>query len=162
MLLDPAGNVVLRPSRARRVWLLLGSLVFCLAGVLVFASVHGWFWSIAGVVLFGAGGLMVLVQVLRPDQLTLSRSDFCFSNLGRRTRIAWADVAEFGVLQLPVRGGSVSQVGIRMNKPGGALRRRLTSGVAGRFESALPDSYRLGVEELSALMEEWRADAARR
>jgi hypothetical protein len=162
VLVDPAGVAVLRTSRARRVWLLVGALVFCLAGLVVLASSEGVFWSVAGAVLFAAGGLIFLVQLLLPDSLALSRDELCVSSLGRRTRIAWVDVAEFGVLQLPVRGGSNSQVGIRLKAPSSTLRRRMTSGVAGRFDRALPDTYGLTVEGLCALLEEWRDDTMRR
>ena len=49
-----------------------------------------------------------------------------------------------------------------MKAPGSSLRRRMTSGMSGDYENALPDSYGLTVEDLKALMEEWRTAAAQR
>jgi hypothetical protein len=37
----------------------------------------------------------------------------------------------------------------------------MVSGLDARFDFALPDTYRLSVYELLALMEEWRAAASR-
>jgi len=133
--------------------------MLAIAGIVVLASSDGLFMTLAGVVLLGLSVVLFIVQLVRPDALTLRRDEFSFTSLGMRTRLAWSDVAGFGVVQVPVRRGTVSRVGIRMQVPGSALRRRLT-GMSGDFESALPDSYGLSVEDLCALMEKWRSAAA--
>jgi hypothetical protein len=72
-------------------------------------------------------------------------------------------VAEFGVMLAQVIGaaGTVRQVGIRM-KTGSSLVRLMVSGPDKHFDSYLPDTYGLSVDELIALMEEWRVAAASR
>jgi hypothetical protein len=47
-------------------------------------------------------------------------------------------------------------------KTGSTLVRLMVSGPDKRFDRALPDTYGLSVDELIALMEEWRAAAASR
>lgn len=152
---------MLKGSGARRLWLIVGSLLaaVCGLGVVVFNLESFWAW--AGVLIFGVGLAIFVIQLVRPDTLTLARDGFSYRSLGRSMRYAWADVAEFGVLVLRVQGGTTRQVGIRMKTPGGTLARRMVSGLSGRFDGALPDNYGLPVEELVALLEEWRVAAAR-
>ena len=157
---NPAGVVVLKSSRGRRFWLFVGSLMLALAGLFVLASSDGLFMSLAGVVLLGLGLVLFVVQLVRPDALTLRRDAFSFTSLGMRTRFAWADVAGFGVVHVAVRRGTVDRVGIRMQVPVSALRRRMT-GLSGEYDTSLPDSYGLSVAELCALMEAWRAAASK-
>ena len=160
-LLDPAGVVVLKMSRWRRFWLLVGSLLLATWSLGLLVLHAGSFWGWAGVLLFGASAVFLVIELLRPDSLTLGRDEFSFTSLGRRSRFAWADVAEFGLLVLPVRGGNTRQVGMRMKRSGSSLVESLLSGMGGRFDASLPDSYGLPVEELATLMEEWRSAAAR-
>jgi hypothetical protein len=159
VLSDPAGVLVLKSSRGRRFWLIVGSLMLAVAGLFVLASSDGLFMSLAGAVLLGLGAVLFVVQLVRPDALTLRRDEFSFTSLGMRTRFAWADVAGFGVVQVPVRRGTVARVGIRMHVHNSALRRRMT-GMSGEYDSALPDSYGLSVAELCTLLEEWRSASA--
>ncbi|HEY1295069.1 MAG TPA: hypothetical protein VGJ60_18485 [Chloroflexota bacterium] len=160
VLLDPAGVVVLKESRGRRFWLVFGSLLAAVWGfgmaLLNTDSWRGW----AGMLIFCAGIALFIIQLLRPDSLTLTRDGFSYRNLGRSERRAWSDVAEFGILAIRRQGGTTRQVGIRY-KNGNTLVRTMVSGLDARFDFALPDTYRLSVYELLALMEEWRAAASR-
>jgi hypothetical protein len=160
VLVDPSATVVLKTSVARRFWLVFGAVLLLGAGVVIFALNEGSLTGWLGVVVFVAGLLLLIVQIVRPDSLTLTRDSFSFRSLGRQNRIAWADVAEFGLLRYYVRGGVVKQVGMRMTRRS-TWRRLATSGARDGFEAYLPDSYGLSVEDLIGLMEEWRLTASR-
>jgi hypothetical protein len=162
VLLDPAGVVVLKSSRWRRFWLFFASLLLAAAGLVVIGSDQGLFWSVAGVVMVALGAAGFVVELVRPDALTLGRDAFSYTSLGRRITLNWAHVAEFGVLRLRARGGSVKHVGFRRATPRKGVFRRMVSGLADNFDGALPDSYGLPVEDLVVLMEEWRLAAAQR
>jgi hypothetical protein len=162
VLLDPAGTVVLKESRLQRFWILFGSLFVAAWGFGVLAlhsdSWLGW----VGALLICVAVFFIVMQLVRPDSLTLARDAFTFTSLGRHYRYAWTDVAEFGVLLVPVIGapGTTRQVGIRM-KTGSNLVRLMVSGPDKRFDRELPGTYGLSVDELIALLEEWRAAAGR-
>jgi hypothetical protein len=154
-----AGVVVLKGSRGRRVWLLIASLLLLLAGIVIVALNETTFVGLLGVVVFGAGVMLLVVQLFRADQLTLTADKFTYRSLGRRTSIAWADVAEFGVLEMPIQGGTVRQVGIRLENHHSLFRRQLVSGATGAYDAVLPETYRLPVEDLAGVMEQWRQAA---
>lgn len=163
MLLDPAAVVVLKESRGRRFWILFGSLLLAAWGIGMVA-LHSDSWSgWVGALLFCVAAFFIVMQLARPDSLTLARDAFTYTSMGRRFRYAWTNVAEFGVLLAQVIGapGTTRQVGIRMNT-GGTLVRLIVSGPDRRFDTHLPDTYGLSVDELIALMEAWRAAAASR
>lgn len=146
----------------RRFWFFVASLVLAICGVAVWAVNPGSFWGWAGVLLIGLGAILFVIQLVRPDSLTLARDHFSYRSLGRSVRYAWSDVAGFGVLLLPRQGANTRQVGIRFKKHGGTLARQMVSGLTGRFDGALPESYGLPADDLVALMEEWRSAAAAR
>jgi len=118
--------VALKSSRSRRFWLFVGSLMLAIAGLVVLASSDGPLLTLAGVVLLALGVVLFVVQLVRPDALTLRRDEFSFTSLGMRSRFAWADVAGFGVVRVPVRRGTVDRVGIRLRVHTSELRRRMT------------------------------------
>lgn len=154
-----AGVVVLKSSRGRRIWLLIASVILLLAGILIVALNDTNFVGLLGVVVFGAGTMLLVVELFRPDRLTLSHARFTYRILGRGTSIAWADVAEFGVSEIPIQGGTIKQVGIRLKTQSSRLRRQMVSGISGAYDVLLPDSYGLPVEDLVVLMEAWRQAA---
>jgi hypothetical protein len=163
VLLDPAGTVVLKESRGRRFWMLFGSLFVAAWGIGVIALHSNSWLGWVGALLFCVAAFFIVMQLVRPDSLTLAADAFTYTSLGRRFRYAWTDVAEFGVMLAQVIGaaGTTRQVGIRM-KTGSTLVRLMVSGPDKRFDKALPDTYGLSVDELIALIEEWRAAAASR
>jgi hypothetical protein len=163
VLLDPAGTVVLMESRGRRFWIVFGSLFVAAWGIGVLAEHSDSWLGWVGALLFCVAAFFIVMQLARPDSLTLAGDAFTYTSLGRRYRYAWTDVAEFGVLLVQVIGapGTVRRVGIRM-KTGSTLVRLMVSGPDKRFDREVPDTYGLSVDELIALMEEWRTDAERR
>jgi hypothetical protein len=158
VLLDPNAVRVLKTSASRIWWLLFGSVILLAAGVVVLALgehvVWGWFF-------FAAGAFLFIRELVWPDRLTLTRDGFSFTILGPRTRIAWSDVAEFGVLRTYRVGTTTRQVGINLKRPRSGVVRALVSGYP-QFDYALPETYGLPVEDLTAIMEEWRAAASTR
>jgi hypothetical protein len=161
VLLDPTATAVLKGSRGRRFWLIVGSLILIVASPVIATTGSGPALVATGfgVLFFAAGMGLLAVQLLRPDRLTLAHDDFSYRNLGRRTRLAWSDVAGFGLLRTRHNQATVLQVGIRLNRPRSTLVREFISGPAGDFDSALPETYGLPVEDLLAIMEEWRLAA---
>lgn len=151
--------MVLKSSRGRRIWLLIASLILLLAGIVIVALNDTNFVGLLGVAVFGGGVWLLVVELFRPDRLTLTKDRFTYRSGGRGKSIAWADVAEFGVSEIPIQGGSVRQVGIRMKGDTSLFNRQMVSGITGAYDVVLPDTYRLRVEVLAELMEEWRKAA---
>jgi len=163
VLLDPTATVVLKGARGRRFWLIVAALFTIVAGPFVAATGHGsavstWF----GVVLFVAGLALLGVELFRPDRLTFAVDDFSYRSAGRTTHMAWSEVAEFAVMRTRRRQVDVEQVGIRYKTPRSRLVEQLLSGPGGTFDNALPETYGLPVQDLCAVMEEWRLAASRR
>jgi hypothetical protein len=154
-----AGVVVLDSSRGRRIWLLIASLILLLAGIVIVALNETTFVGWLGVAAFGGGVWLLVVELFRPDRLTLTRDKFTYRSGGRGKSIPWADVAEFGVSEVRIQGGVVRQVGIRLNGQTSLLRRQMVSGITGAYDVLLPDTYGLHVYDLAELMETWRKAA---
>src|SRR5262249_19890002 len=142
-----------------RIWLLIASLILLLAGVVIVALNETTFVGWLGVAVFGGGIWLLVVELFRPDRLTLTMDKFTYRSGGRGTSIPWADVAHFGVSEIPIRGGVNRQVGIRLNGQSSRLRRQMVSGIDGAYDVLLPDTYGLPVKDLAALMEAWRQAA---
>ena len=151
--------MVLKSSRGRRVWLLIGALILLMGGIVIVALNDTTWVGLLGVGVFGFGVLLLVVELFRPDRLTLTKDKFTYRIIGGGKSIAWADVAEFGVSEIPIQGGVVRQVGVRMKGQTSLFRRQMVSGITGAYDVLLPDTYGMPVEDLAALMEDWRKAA---
>lgn len=156
------GPVTLRVSRLKTLALFVGSLAFVVGGIFLIVFAKGdpeaWVAGIASVLFFGActviGALMLLPGA---GSLTLDVDGFEVCSLFRRHRIAWPQASLFIVATLALPDNNKRMVGYDDDRLKG-FGAEFSRGTIGR-NAALPDTYRLSVEELARLMTEWRERA---
>lgn len=154
--MTPAARQVLRPSPRKWLGVLAVCVLLAWLGWTIRPS-HAWLgW--ACLLCFGVGALVALLN-LRPgvSGLVLDEDGFEAISLLRRWRVRWDEVARFG----EARAGMQRLVGFDfrdgVRAPARALR--LNRGISG-FHGALPDTYGLTAEQLSARMEALRRQYA--
>jgi hypothetical protein len=144
----------LYPSKKKISLLFLGSALFVAGGVFLIhrGDTGGWYCT----VFFGACLVVSLFQFLPGSAyLTVDDQGIEVCALFRKSRIDWADIAEFGVYSMRNHGIAVSKmVGINFSdhyssksKTGRATARVLTG-----FDGGLPDTYGLKAEDLALLL----------
>ena len=147
---------VLKASRFKWAVLLLAGAVFALAGVLVFFAAPGG--RAGGIIVFGFFGLCAVVaaiQLVFRSTLTLTADGFTFTALRRRVTRPWSDIDSFVPVQTSAFGGVVGiQLAASAQQRSGV--RKAARNVWGYDGGALPDTYGMTVNELAALMNEWR------
>jgi hypothetical protein len=79
VLLDPAGTVVLKESRGRRFWMLFGSLFLAAWGIGVLALHSNSWLGWVGALLFCVAAFFIVMQLVRPDSLTLAGDAFTYT-----------------------------------------------------------------------------------
>ena len=149
---DP--NVMrLKPSILRHVILLLTSAGLVAMGAFLVTRGQPFGWVC--IAFFGMGVLVILLTLLPGSSyLELRPGGIELSSLYRKWFVRWSDVQEF----FPTRVATKQMVCWNYT-PGYAAQargRRLSMGLAG-VEAGLPDTYGLSAQELSALLNEWRA-----
>jgi hypothetical protein len=154
---DFALPMKLYPSQLKTLGLLLICIVFVAGGLFMAREQPLMGYLCAG---FFALGIPVMLINLLPGQayLELAEDRFTFAGVFRKNTIYWKDVAGFGVAS--VRGNKM--VGWNFvpeyaaQKTGRALASTLTG-----VQAALPDTYRMKAEALSALMNELKRRSMR-
>jgi hypothetical protein len=147
---------VLKASRFKWAVLFVAGAVFALGGVLVFFAAPGG--RVGGIVVFAFFGLCAVVaaiQLVFRSTLTLTTDGFTLTALRRRRTRSWKDIDSF----VPVHTSALSGVvGIRLaasaEQPSGVRKAART--IWSYDGGALPDTYGMTVNELAALMNEWR------
>ena len=149
--------ILLRPKPTKWLVIALGSLAFVLIGVWMVRSheMLGWL----GIVFFGLCLLVSLVCMLpNASYLRLTPDGFTMCSLFRAHTTRWEDVTGFGV------GRVFTNKMVMFNYVQSYQRspklRSLNTGLTG-FEAAIPDTYGLTHEELAALLNRYKASAAR-
>ncbi len=157
------GPVTLRVSRLKMLTLFAGSLAFVVCGLFLIVFVKGGpealVAGIASVVFFGACAVIGAVMLLPgAGSLTLDARGFEVCSLFRRHRIAWPQASRFTVATLALPGNNDRRmVGYDVDRLKG-FGAEFSRDTIGR-NAALPDTYRLSLEELARLMTEWRQRA---
>lgn len=157
----PALPLTLRPSRTKWMAVALIAAAFTAMGAVMMR--HGGtdaLWGGASVAFFGLGTVIAVANLLPGAScLRLDENGFEMKSLYRRHRIAWADVAGFGVMTLPPAGKQM--VGFNYVAGAGKPSRLRRFNLAGfGFEAALPDTYGMKIGDLVALLESIRARSA--
>jgi hypothetical protein len=104
---------------------------------------------------FGLCAAVAAVQLVFPSTLTLTTDGFTSTALRRRVTRRWKDIDSF----VPVRTSALSGVvGVRLaasvEQRSGV--RKAARNIWGYDAGTLPDTYGMTVDELAALMNEWR------
>jgi hypothetical protein len=148
---------VLNIRRGKVLLLALGAFTFAALCAFVIGSAEeaqqriGWM----GLVFFGAGGVVALVQLLPgASSLTLDAEGFTVRSLFRnRAKVRWKDVAGFG--RWNVHRARVVGYNYNFGYTGKATTRALSAAL-GTPDGTLGDQYDTGGEDLANLMERWR------
>jgi hypothetical protein len=158
---DWATEVTLRPNRLRYAVLMIVSACFAVScGVMVREGLStGWtgMAAWAGILSFGAGAIVFcLLLVPGSAYLRLDDTGFTVCSLFRVHTIRWCEVDSFEVGTIARRKSVVFNFSNLY--PRQKLLRKLSSAISSH-EGALPETYGLSAEELSAMLNDWRQHA---
>ena len=147
--------MTLQSSRRRTVGLLLLSLVFAGAGVLMVGADADFGSLAAG---FGIVGVVVFtVVLLRPNRLELSEEGLTTVTLGRRWTAKWSECGEFRASTPDLGLGTPSMVLFQCTKAGvGARVLDAAAEALAGTNAALPETYGMPATELAALLNDYR------
>jgi len=110
----------------------------------------------AGVILFGGGVPLLLAMAIKGTSLTLSADGLTLTTLRRSQMMRWSDLSDFTAARVPPAGTPI--VAFDYAPAGGAVLANANSRLIGR-NSALPDQFDLGTQELASLLSRWRERA---
>jgi len=150
-----ADRAIFRPSKLKGSALTAGGALFAAGGVLMIVEGEPWGWLVTAVC-----ALMTLVGIafLIPGamHLAIDRDGFEMKGVFHAQRYRWEDVDAF----FPILIGETRHVGFNFAPTYDRMQRRRRSarGLSGA-EGCLPDTYGLGVEPLTELMNERLARA---
>jgi len=150
-----SGDLVLRPRRGRLLLLLGVCSTFVALTFLpnIKESEAAVKWGAR--CFFGLGVLIFALELLPGvSHLRLTPGGFEVRTLFRSGFMRWGDVEEF----FPIRMFGAAFVALRFSESCKAMKpgRLVASLLSGGAEGILPDTYGCRVEELAALLEEWR------
>ena len=139
----------LQGSRKKAAMLFVVCLVFVVGGVWMVRSGESEGYFVAG--FFGLG-LPVAVLQFHPKAcyLRLEREGFTFCGLFRTLTVRWAEVREFGVMD--VFGNAMVGWNFTPEYARSGRARVVAKAMTG-YEAALPETYGMRAEELAGLME---------
>ena len=150
-------ELVLRPSRAKTILLLLVALVFVAIGVFALAD-REWGVGLSCTIFFGLGAVIAAIQ-LRPGAayLRLTEEGFVVCSMFRAgALVPWNRVSNFRVGSLPLAGKKM--VVYDSSSPTKRGLRQINRELIGASDG-LPDNYGMKYDALAALMNDWRARA---
>ena len=151
---------IYRPSKHKWTWVLLTCVVFVIIGCTMIRSsgLRDRFFGFAGILFFGAGGVIALLQFLPNSSfLQVSPDGLTIRATWRTTFYAWTDIERFGVAEFSTIHTGIRQrhrrVGFNFSAAyaGGGRAwkfRDFNRGFMG-FEAALPDNYGRDYAELA-------------
>jgi len=97
---------ILRPSKSKWGWMLIGCCVFVLGGVLMLQDEDvNRFDAYGATIFFGLCGVVALVQLLpNTSCLRVDTEGFTVQVMGRQRQTRWSDIETFGVAEVPFTG----------------------------------------------------------
>lgn len=144
-------------SRKKAAMLFLVCLVFVMGGVWMVRSGEAEGYFVAG--FFGLGLPVAALQFHpRAAYLELREDGFTFCGLFRAHSVRWADVREFGVMD--VSGNLMVGWNFTADYARSGRARVVAKTLTG-YEAALPDSYGMKPRELADVMESLRQGVVR-
>ena len=146
--------ILVRGSRARPVWLVLGSAVFVAIGLVILASGKSPGVSLLTIGFFGLCGAAGVAILIAPPRLEIGPSGITQKVLLRTVRFAWTDIYNFRPIVL---GLSSTTVGFDYltERPSRTGLRALNTAVAGA-QGALNPGMELRPAKLAELLNEAR------
>ncbi len=150
-------EIILRPSKFKHIRISITSFILAACSVSSISEhpLIGW----TGVLLFGGGGIFLLIQLLsKSSQLRLTEDGFEVSSMGKRTFTTWGDVSEFFVLNTTQNGLTVNSL-VGYNNSAQYQKQELARSISHaltKCEGALPDTYGMSAADLAALMTDWK------
>ena len=149
---------VFRPGKGKWVLVFLVSAAFVAIGFWTLpdpGTSSDRFWTYGGIVFFGIGVLVSLIQFVPGSSfLRLTSDGITVRIMWRTTSYRWSDIERFGVTSHRLIGLDFSASYPERDKFRTALKLcRLLSG----FEGALPDNYGWNLAELAAYLNTLRA-----
>jgi membrane associated rhomboid family serine protease len=150
--------VVLYPSRRRWTLLLAGFVLFTASSAWAFADTGGVVFA-AGVLLFGAGLVLAVLQLI-PGRayLRIAPDGLVARTPVKTSRWAWNDIEQFEAYEIHHRYGSTKQVGFDrrdLTPERQGFWQTIARGMSG-VDAALPDTYGLDHRDLADLLDEAR------
>ena len=140
--------LVLRGSRGSNLFLIIGSAVFVVIGVLMLDDSDRSGWFVVG--FFGLCLLVGLINALPAAAwLRIEEDGFTYASMFRKTSYSWNDVEGF----YPRSISGAKMLGVVMSESYRADR-PVQQRFAGTTGGALPDTYGMDGEELANLMNE--------
>ena len=155
---DWAIEVTLRPNRLRYLLLMTVSAGFAASSVVMVSEGHSTGWSglaaWTGILFFG-GSAIVFCVLLIPGSayLRLDKTGFTVCSLFKVHSTRWHEVDSFEVGTIVGRKLVVFNFSDLYGRQ--KLARKLSSAISG-YQGALPETYGLSAEELSAMLNDWR------
>jgi hypothetical protein len=146
-------SLTLRPRKLTLILLLLGGLMFVVAGI--FMAREGNWMGYACIAFFGLVIPLSIIQMLPGSAyLKLDTEGFTIRHVFRTRFIPWSWVDEFLVINInPMSFAKMKRVGVNFLHPEGqtSVYREISKGLSGS-EDMLPDTYGKKAEELAALL----------
>ena len=141
----------LRPSRAKRVWLFVGSLLFVLGGIWMIREGQRTGYFVTGVFSICLA-VAVILFIPGAAWLRLTADGFTFCSLFRTQTVRWVQVREFSIIRvnIPMVAWNFTD-----DCPPPGRARRFAKWLWG-YEAALPDAYGIKPLELLEVMETLR------
>lgn len=152
---SPTHDEIFRPGKGKWALTLLGSAAFVGIGCwMVIDSPQDRFWGYGGIVFFGLGVVVALIQFIPGSSFLRIRADgITVRSMWRTTVYRWSDIERFGVATMSV-GARQSFVGLDFSatyphRDKAKKLKNINRALIG-FEGMLPDNYGWDYAELAA------------
>lgn len=146
--------VIIRASRTRGLWLMIGSGAFVAIALMPLASGGSEGPLVFPLVFFGLCGLIGLCLLISPSRLEISPSGITQTVLWRTARFAWSDVHAFRPATIGLTNKTVG-FDYLVERPSRGGLRRLNSAIAG-VQGSLAAGWEIKPEPLADLLNQAR------
>jgi hypothetical protein len=151
---NPSQSITLYPSKVKWTLMLLFFSAAIVVGVVMIRRGEPIGWLM--VLFFGLGIPVSLLQFTgRGNYLQLNPDSFTIGSTWRKTTIAWRDVEEIRTVKIR----RIRNVGYLLHGEPASRLARSNRAMAG-IDGMLPDNFGIDVDELRAIFEQRRHDAA--
>jgi hypothetical protein len=146
-------QLTFRASRSKAALVMLGSLVFVIAGY--FLRVEQPFMGWACMLFFGLGIPVGLIMIFSPNSmyLRLDTKGFEIGSFVKKTRIEWGDVERFELAS--IRGAKMIAIIYSPHYAQQKIGRAVAQGLSG-MEGAIANSYNAPLTEILDVLNTWR------
>lgn len=147
--------IFLRPQKTKWILVLLGSVVFTLAGVLVINDNTVIKWTT--IIFFGLCSTVSAINLIPgASYLYLNETGFEICSLFRKHKFEWRDISRLEI----IKAANVQKI-IVFNFVGDKAQKTNLSKSLSGYSAGVPDSYGLSYEDLADLMNSYRDQYAK-